>query len=179
MMKLKVLILASLLPVSIAFGEEAFPRTAGTVTRYAAEGNQEIVTKPFVDKEGHKRRLTDYPDKIVLINFWATWCQPCVAEMPALDQLKAQLGDKGLEIIPISLDRAGAIRVRPFYDQYQLQHLGIFYDAEGRFAKALGVNELPTTIVVSREGAPLFRIDGFVDWQDDEIVGALTGLLAE
>src|SRR5215468_4013384 len=78
---------------------------------------------PFKDSSGKELHLADFRGKLVLLNIWATWCAPCRAEMPSLDRLQAKLGDEGLLVLPLSLDRGGGPVVAVYYGQHDITHL--------------------------------------------------------
>jgi thiol-disulfide isomerase/thioredoxin len=114
--------------------------------------------------------LGDFRGQVVLLNFWATWCAPCIREMPALDRLQAALGDEGLEVVAVSEDFAGRKVVEPFFAQLGLAHLKIYYDSNGALSRAVGVNGLPTTFLIDREGRIVGGLEGPAEWDSDESI---------
>jgi thiol-disulfide isomerase/thioredoxin len=86
----------------------------------------------FLDQSGAMVTLAAFRGRVVLLNFWATWCAPCIREMPALDRLQAELGDQGLTVLAVSQDRGGAKVVGPFLDKLKLDNLAIYLDPAGR-----------------------------------------------
>lgn len=100
---------------------------------------------------GGRAQLSDYRGKVVLINFWATWCPPCVKEIPDLVELQTSYGDRGLVILGISLDRNPDRVLQPFIDKYKINYPILLDD--GRVAKNYGgITGIPTTFLVDREG---------------------------
>jgi thiol-disulfide isomerase/thioredoxin len=128
----------------------------------------------FHDAGDKPARLSDLKGKIVLVNFWATWCAPCVKEMPSLDRLQAAVGKSKLIVLPLSLDGASRAKVAPFYETAKLKNLGIWFD-KGRVAmKALGVSILPTSILVDTQGREVGRLEGEADWDKPEAIALVS-----
>jgi thiol-disulfide isomerase/thioredoxin len=118
----------------------------------------------FTDASGRKLTLADFKGKVVLLNFWATWCVPCVEEMPSLDKLQAKLGGGRFTIVAISVDRQGLDLVRPFLAKTQIQNLDTYLDPPGASMRAFGVRGLPTTMVIDPDGREAGRIEGMARW---------------
>ena len=106
----------------------------------------------FTAGDGTTRTLADYSGRVVVLNLWATWCVPCVREMPALDDL-AKFGAKdGIVVLPVSSDRGGAAVVQRFYTDQGIKNLPVLLDPGSRMAHGLGVNGIPTTFLIDRNG---------------------------
>ncbi len=118
----------------------------------------------FTDAAGHKLSLADFRGKVVLLNFWATWCVPCVEEMPSLDRLQAKLGSGRFTVVAISVDRQGLEVVRPFLAKTSVRSLDTYLDPPGASMRAFGVRGLPTTFVIDRDGRTMGRIEGMAHW---------------
>lgn len=131
----------------------------------------------FIDAEGRRTDLADFKDRVILLNLWATWCGPCVKEMPSLDRLQAQLGGDAFQVVALSLDRGGRAAVEPFYKKTGVQNLTVFLDPASESMKALSLRGLPTTILVDPEGRELGRIEGAVEWDAPEVVAFLRQFL--
>lgn len=122
----------------------------------------------FLDVNNQPIRLSELNGQARLINLWATWCAPCVKEMPSLDRLQAEMPRDRFLVIPISLDGPSKPKVAPFYKERNLASLRIYYD-KGRVAmSALGVTLLPTSILVDPQGRELGRLEGDADWDSPE-----------
>ena len=117
----------------------------------------------FTTADGVIKSLADYADKPIILNLWATWCVPCVAEMPDLDKLAAILGD-AFAVLPLSSDRAGAPRGEAFYKAHNIDHLPILLDPMGAVSHLLEVRGIPTTLLIDREGEERARLEGAVEW---------------
>jgi peroxiredoxin len=123
-------------------------------------------------------RLTDHRDRVVLLNFWATWCAPCREELPTLEALHQELGDEGLTVIGVNVDGGGIERVQRFAEQRALSfHLA--HDAEQRVSRSYGVLGYPTTVVIDRSGRIVLSELGAWDWSHPEAVAWLRELLAQ
>ena len=133
----------------------------------------------FFDGEGKPVTLEDFRGKVVVLNLWATWCAPCREEMPGLDRLQAALGDEGLQVVPLSLDRGDVSQIEAFYAEVGLPTLEIFHDPKAAAGRAFGAFGLPTTIVIDREGQEIGRLLGPAEWDGEEAMGLIRAALAE
>lgn len=115
-------------------------------------------------------RLADFRGKALLLNFWATWCAPCVKEMPSLDRLQAAFSKDRFMVLPLSIDGPTKPKVAPFYRDRKLAQLGVYFDKGRKAMQALGVTLLPTSILVDSQGRELGRIEGDADWDVPESI---------
>ncbi|MDQ2105726.1 TlpA family protein disulfide reductase [Azospirillum isscasi] len=127
----------------------------------------------FLDGEGRRVDLSEFKGRLVLLNLWATWCAPCVKEMPALDRLQAQLGGPGFQVVALSVDRGGKDQVAPFYQRTGVKNLALYLDPSSASMQTLTLRGLPTTLLVDQEGRELGRIEGAVEWDSPEVVAFL------
>lgn len=132
----------------------------------------------FTNGEGRPHTLADFAGRGLVINLWATWCPPCVAEMPALDRLAGMLERENIQVLPLSSDRGGLEVVRAFYERTRLNTLRIWLDPRGAATRALGARGLPTTIIVDRSGRERARLEGDAAWDAPEFVAAIRRLVA-
>lgn len=139
---------------------------------------QPVPEVPFVEGDALPRTLADFRGEGLVVNFWATWCAPCVREMPALDRLHAELAGRGARVLAISADRAGAAAVRQFYDVNRIAHLAVLVDREMALARRLGLKGLPTTLLVDRDGNEVARVVGVAEWDAPAAVAFLSRCLA-
>jgi thiol-disulfide isomerase/thioredoxin len=130
----------------------------------------------FTDTEGRPASFADLAGKPVLINLWATWCQPCLKEMPSLQRLQAKLAGR-LTVAAVSQDRAGGKLVNPFVAEQKLQDLKIYLDPKGDVARAFEVRGLPTSIVLDRAGRVVGKVEGPAEWDSDKMIAVVAPLL--
>ncbi len=127
-----------------------------------------VSTRPFFDANGNAKTITDYKGTGVVLNFWATWCLPCVREMPSLDRLDAKAGNLGLKVLAVSEDRRGVKSVAPFYKKRGIANLDIFIDRRGSLSGRMGASGLPTTLLIDAQGNERGRVVGAVEWDLEE-----------
>ena len=120
----------------------------------------------FVDGEGRPLTLADFRGKVILLNIWATWCIPCLREMPTLDRLEAKLAGPDFQVVVLSIDTAGVAVVKKFYKALKLKALGIYVDKTTRARVALGIAGIPTTVLIDRRGREIGRYAGPAEWDD-------------
>ena len=108
--------------------------------------------------------LSAFRGKYILVNFWATWCSPCLQEMPALDRLAAKLEKQGVMVIAISQDEGGPAQVRPFAEKLKLSKVKILYDTDKRGFRDYALRGLPTTVLISPQGMVMARLEGSATW---------------
>ncbi len=127
----------------------------------------------FRDRTGAALDLGKFAGRVVLVNFWATWCSPCIREMPSLVRLQQRLGGKSFTVIALSEDRTGFDVITPFIAEHGLDALPVFHDPKSRSALALKIPGLPTSVLFDREGRELGRLEGQAEWDSDEAVALI------
>ncbi len=115
----------------------------------------------FATLDGGAKTLADYAGRPVVLNFWATWCVPCVAELPELDRLAAQ---GRFAVLAVSADRGGAASVQPFLAAHGITHATVLLDRSNDAVQALGVVGFPTTLVVGADGKLRGTLEGPAAW---------------
>ena len=130
----------------------------------------------FTGADGAEHGLADYAGRGVVLNLWATWCVPCVAEMAALDELARRAPD-GIAVLALSSDRGGAAAVQRFYGERGIRTLPVLLDPRGAAARALGARGIPTTVLIDRAGQERARVEGAADWGAPSSVEAIRKLL--
>ncbi len=128
----------------------------------------QIPQTPFYNEAGETLTLDDFRGKVVLVNLWATWCAPCLKEMPTLDRLQAELGSKYFEVLAISVDKAGVETSRAFLERTGAQHLSLYVEPKFRINRELSVYGLPATILFDDRGKELGRITGPAEWDSKD-----------
>jgi len=127
----------------------------------------------FSDADDKPVTLAAYKCKAALLNFWATWCGPCVKEMPSLDKLQAEMGTDKFVVVPLSLDGPSRAKVKPFYEDKKLAHLGIYFDRSKKAMQALDVAILPTSVLIDRQGRIVGRLEGEAEWDTAEALALM------
>lgn len=122
------------------------------------------------------QRLSDKNKKLYVINFWATWCPPCVKEIPDLLDLKKKLGDQ-LDVLFISVDSNPTTVIPKFLKKNKIPEKNFFSDQKLNVSKQLNVKVMPTTIIVNDEHNEVSRVVGYIDWRDPEVIKFLKKLL--
>ncbi|TNE57186.1 MAG: TlpA family protein disulfide reductase [Alphaproteobacteria bacterium] len=130
----------------------------------------------FQDEAGEKISLADFKGRVLLVNLWATWCAPCVEELPALDRLKQALSGTAVEVLAISLDADGVGVVREFYDAHGIGHLDLLNDESMAFYTEVEARGLPITLIILPDGKVLGRLTGTADWDAPAVQNFLLGL---
>lgn len=151
----------------LGLNDEEVPAQLGSIENFIPA--REVKPAPlltFLDEDGAKLTLEKFRGRVVVLNLWATWCTPCIAEMPMLDRLQHQLEDVGVVVVALSLDRGGPQAVREFYDEHGIEHLAVYVDPTMRAQGDLNAIGLPTTILIDREGNDRGRIVGPAEWDD-------------
>lgn len=127
------------------------------------------------DLEGRAHRLEDYRGKVVLVNFWATWCDPCRAEMPAMNKLRASLAGRPFAVLAVNLAESES-RVRRFMEQVPLDFT-VLLDRDSGAAKAWKARVLPVSFVLDAEGRIRHSALGEIDWTQDGVRKAILALM--
>ncbi len=130
----------------------------------------------FEGLDGNPVSLADFKGRLVILNLWATWCQPCLKEMPSLAKLEARLGP-ALLVLAVSEDRGGADVVKPFIAKLDLDKIKVGLDPKSNATHALHARGLPTSLVVDTDGKVLGKVEGAAEWDSDPMIGMLTKLL--
>ncbi len=160
--------------VAIAFwgataGAAEPPKFAGMAGDFSPIDPPEQITAPkFQDKMGQAVSLDSFKGKVVVLNFWATWCPPCVAEMPALDRLQSEMGGDDFAVVAVSTDRQGIKKSAPFYRRAGIKSLALYNDTRGSLLDAFQGKNLPITVVLDREGRVVGRIEGAAQWDSPQ-----------
>ena len=136
-----------------------------------------VVVPPLqaLDLQGKTWRLADLRGRAVLLNFWATWCPPCRAEMPSLQQLAEIYGPEQLQVLALNVGE-GPRRITQYLQSSGL-NLTVLLDPRSEIARAWGANALPTTYLIDSEGRPRQRLRGEVDWTSREAQALIEPLL--
>ncbi len=132
----------------------------------------------ILSPRGAPMRFSDFDGPVVLVNMWATWCPPCLKEMPSLDRLAAALKDDGVDVVTVNVERGGREKADEWLDRMNLFELGAYADESMRLGRATGVLGLPTTLILDGEGRELARLQGDAEWDTEEAEALLRRLAA-
>ena len=142
--------------------------------------NLVVIKKPkvyesviFKDKNQKEINLADYKGKLVVLNFWATWCAPCREEMPSLDKLQSDNRLENLMVFPINIGQEDLSKSEIFFKELNINNLDIYIDAPITLAKKFSLRGVPTTILFNKEGKEFARIVGSIDFSDEEFINWL------
>ena len=129
-----------------------------------------ITSLIFEDFSGKKINLNDYYGKLVIVNFWATWCAPCKKEMPSLDNLYQDDNFKNLQIFPVNMEQPNLEKTKKFFANLKIKKLEIFFDPDLNFVKEFKLRGVPTTILINKKGEEFARVIGEINFQDKKFL---------
>ncbi len=120
--------------------------------------------------------LTASKKNLYIVNFWATWCAPCVKEIPDLISLKEKIG-KDIDVFFISIDSNPSVAIPKFIKKNKINFPHFYTDRKMEISKELEVKVMPTTLIINKDLEEISRVTGYIDWKDKEIIDAIKGLL--
>ena len=127
----------------------------------------------FQDADGKAVQLSDFKGQPVVLNIWAKWCAPCLAEMPKLNALQAHAAPGTLAVVAVAVDEPDGDKVRNFLANRRWDALKPYLDPKNVFAKALDIKQIPISLLIDKNGFALVRVDAPVDWFSDEAIRLL------
>ena len=128
-------------------------------------------------KDGGKTTLNQFRGKYIVLNFWATWCGPCIRELPSLERLDAALPDDRAQVVLVSQDRAGFKQTERFLKKLDVNFPDNFVDERLKFSRALGIVSLPTTLLIGPDGKEVGRLVGHAEWDSPEALALVNWYL--
>lgn len=166
--------------VDIAGAESGKPPLSGSIARLELkEPRAAIPAFPFKNLDGSDASYEAFKGKVVLINFWATWCIPCVKEMPSLNKLATTIGKDKFAVLALSLDGPTRAKVAPFIRDNELAALDVRLDDKRAAYGKLDILVLPTSILVDRQGREVGRLAGDAAWDTPEAIALIRHLVNE
>jgi len=139
-----------------------------------------VVTPPqptppftFSDAQGRTHDLKEFHGRYILLNLWASWCVPCIQEMPALNSLQDKVDYRDLNVIALNEDRNGIVAATAFYERHGLTRLPVYVDTTGHVPSIMHAHGLPTTFLINRDGMGIGYIEGEADWGSAETLAFL------
>ena len=127
----------------------------------------------FLDINQKSLNLEDFKGKLLILNFWATWCLPCREEMPSLDNLQSNNNFNNLKIFPINIGQEEISKSESFFKELNIKNLDIYIDAPVTLAKKFSLRGVPTTIIFNKEGKEFARIIGSIDFNNEKFINWL------
>ena len=124
----------------------------------------------FLDTKNELINLKDYRGKLIMLNFWATWCAPCKEEMPSLDLLQKNENLNNLKIFPINIGKEKLEKSLKFFRDLEIKNLDLYFDPPVTLAKKFGLRGIPTTILFNKDGLEFARIVGSLDFEDKAFI---------
>jgi thiol-disulfide isomerase/thioredoxin len=163
-----------------ALAESAKPPVSGSIAKLELKAPRAAIPAiAFKTLDGADAGYDAFKGKVVLINFWATWCIPCVKEMPSLNKLAKTIGKDKFAVLALSLDGPTRAKVAPFIRDKELGALDVYLDDKRAAYGALDVLVLPTSILVDKTGREVGRLAGEAEWDTPEAVALIRHLLDE
>ena len=120
----------------------------------------------FLDKKDQKINIDQYMGNLLILNFWATWCEPCKEEMPSLDKLQANPELDKIRIFTINIGKETLDKVNKFFIDLNIKNLEPYFDSPTTLAKIFSLRGVPTSILINKEGQEFARIIGSIDFED-------------
>ena len=127
----------------------------------------------FLDKNDKKINIKELNGNLFLLNFWATWCEPCKEEMPSLDRLQINENLSNLKIFAINISQENKKKVDSFFKDLNIQNLEPYFDAPTTLAKTISLRGVPTSILIDKNGKEFARIMGSIDFNDQIFIDGL------
>ena len=130
----------------------------------------------FLDDADEEINIQNLDSKLIILNFWATWCEPCKEEMPSLNRLQANKKIKNLKIYPINIGKENLNKVKSFFVGLGIDNLEPYFDNPSTLAKTFSLRGLPTTIILNSKGEEFARIIGSINFDDENFINWLKNL---
>ena len=151
---------------------------------YSDNNNQQLLIKDpkkvetfsMKDINGSKKTVSSSENKILLLNFWATWCAPCIKEIPELVELKKRFKNN-VEVYFLAVDSNVKKTVPKFLKKNNLESLLVFNDEKLKVSSRFGVKVMPTTIIINKDFEEVAQVKGYVDWLSSEYVDLIKNFL--
>ena len=124
----------------------------------------------FLDKNDQKININEYKGKLLLLNFWAVWCEPCKEEMPSLDKLQANPELDKIKIFPINIGKETLTKVNKFFIDLNIKNFESYFDPPTTLAKMFSLRGVPTTILINKEGQEFARVIGSINFEDKNLI---------
>ena len=124
----------------------------------------------FLDKKDEKINIKSFNGNLIILNFWATWCEPCKEEMPSLDRLQINPKLTNLKVFTINLGKEDKKKINKFFKDLDIKNLESYFDAPKTLAKKFSLRGVPTSILINKNGQEFARIIGSIDFNDQKFI---------
>ena len=168
---MRILILFTFL-ITNAFGNE-LPDLKNLVVHKIPKIYDNVI---FLDDADEEINIQNLDSKLIILNFWATWCEPCKEEMPSLNRLQANQKLKNLKIYPINIGKENLNKVKSFFTELDINNLEPYFDNPSTLAKTFSLRGVPTTILLNSKGKEFARIIGSIDFDNENFINWLKNL---
>jgi len=165
-----------LLCCALVFAGGCSKDKAGSPTIKAPSEKSQAPEITVVSLDNQQQTLTSLKGKVVLLNFWATWCPPCREEIPSMMKLNSFMAGKPFQMICVSVDEGGKKAIEEFFKNSGFS-LPAYTDATGQAAKTYGITGVPETFVIDKNGVIVKKVIGGLDWNSPEVIAFLEGLM--
>ena len=124
----------------------------------------------FLDKKDNKINIKNFEGNVIILNFWATWCEPCKEEMPSLDKLQANSNLNNLKVFPINIGNENKKKVNEFFENLNIKNFEPYFDSPITLAKKFSLRGVPTSILIDKDGQEFARIIGSIDFENKKFI---------
>jgi thiol-disulfide isomerase/thioredoxin len=152
--------------------------TKSPVSRFAPIEGDFTAVAP-VDGRGQPADMAPYRGKVLLVNLWATWCAPCIKELPSLGALQQELGGEQFQVVTIAIDERDPAKIEPFLAKHGAANLPVLIDRDRTVEKVAKVIALPTSLLVDRDGKAKAMVTGDACWNSGTALAAVKAFIAD
>ncbi|EGT3628772.1 TlpA family protein disulfide reductase [Morganella morganii] len=131
----------------------------------------------FNDVDGKTIDFSQFKGKIIMVNMWATWCPPCVRELPAIERLATKFKAEDFVLLPISIDAEGKQQVQPFLNSLGMPNFNSYYDQPQSLGDVFPLDTIPATFILDQQGQLIAFVRSYVDWDDAKAVSLIQGFI--
>lgn len=131
----------------------------------------------FNDVDGKAIDFSQFKGKIIMVNMWATWCPPCVRELPAIERLATKFKAEDFVLLPISIDAEGKQQVQPFLNSLGMPNFNSYYDQSQSLGDVFPLDTIPATFILNQQGQLIAFVRSYVDWDDAKAVSLIQGFI--
>ena len=160
-----LLVLIYLISTVISFAEELDIKNL-----VIHKENKKLSNITFTNINNELINLKDFSSKLIVLNFWATWCAPCREEMPSLDKLQELEEFQNLKVIPVNIGQEKVEKSLNFFSELSIKNLDLYFDNSVELAKTFSLRGLPTTVLINKDGEEFARIVGSIDFGEEKFI---------